>query len=84
MTRNRCVFFPLKDKKRLRFRVIHLIEFIQSNNFHIYSIFGAILKQLIHTGDLRAYCLESKYSSLCSVHFEEKCLEVDMYHQLMG
>ena len=25
----------LKDKKRLRFRVIHLIEFIQSNNFHI-------------------------------------------------
>ena len=36
---------------------------------------------------LRAYCLESlqsKYSSLCSVHFEEKCFEVDMYHQLMG
>ena len=30
---------PLKDKKRLRLRVIHLIEFIQSNNFHIYSIF---------------------------------------------
>ena len=29
----------LKDKKRLRLRVIHLIEFIQSNNFHIYSIF---------------------------------------------
>ena len=29
----------LKDKKSLRFRVIHLIEFIQSNNFHIYSIF---------------------------------------------
>ena len=29
----------LKDKKRLRFRVIHLIEFIQSNNFHIHSIF---------------------------------------------
>ena len=30
---------------------------------------------------LRAYCLESlqsKYSSLCSVHFEEKCFEVDM------
>ena len=30
----------LKDKKRQRFRVIHLIEFIQSNNFHIYSIFN--------------------------------------------
>ena len=29
----------LKDRKRLRFRVIHLIEFIQSNNFHIHSIF---------------------------------------------
>ena len=29
----------LKGQKRLRFRVIHLIEFIQSNNFHIYSIF---------------------------------------------
>ena len=29
----------LKDKKRLRFRVVHLIEFIQSNNFHIYLIF---------------------------------------------
>ena len=30
---------------------------------------------------LRAYCLESlqsKYSSLCSVQFEEKCFEVDM------
>ena len=27
---------PLKDKKMLRFRVIHLIEVIQSNNFHIY------------------------------------------------
>ena len=24
----------LKDKKILRFRVIHLIEFMQSNNFH--------------------------------------------------
>ena len=36
---------------------------------------------------LRALCLESlqsKYSSLCSVHFEEKCFEVDMYHQLIG
>ena len=29
----------LKDKKRPRLRVIHLIEFIQINNFHIYSIF---------------------------------------------
>ena len=29
----------LKDKKMQRFRVIYLIEFIQSNNFHIYSIF---------------------------------------------
>ena len=29
----------LKDKKWQTFRVIHLIEFIQSNNFHIYSIF---------------------------------------------
>ena len=29
----------LKDKKMQWFRVIHLIEFIQSNNFHIYSIF---------------------------------------------
>ena len=29
----------LKGQKRLRFRVIHLIQFIQSNNFHIYSIF---------------------------------------------
>ena len=29
----------LKGQKRLRFRVIYLIEFIQSNNFHIYSIF---------------------------------------------
>ena len=29
----------LKDNKRLRFRVIHLIEFKQSNNFHIYYIF---------------------------------------------
>ena len=28
----------VKGQKRLRFRVIHLIEFIQSNNFHIYSI----------------------------------------------
>ena len=28
-----------KGQKRQRFRVIHLIEFIQSNNFHIYSIF---------------------------------------------
>ena len=27
----------LKDKKLQTFRVIHLIEFIQSNNFHIYS-----------------------------------------------
>ena len=25
------------------------------------------------------YCL-----ALCSVHFEEKCFDVDMYHQLMG
>ena len=33
------VHFLLKDKKRLQFRIIHLIEFIQSNNFHIYSIF---------------------------------------------
>ena len=31
--------WSLKDKKRLRLRVIHLIEFIQSNTFHIYSIF---------------------------------------------
>jgi fumarate hydratase class II len=29
----------LKGKKRQRFRIIHLIEFIQTNNFHIYSIF---------------------------------------------
>ena len=35
-----CVMLVvLKDKKRLRFRVIHLIEFIQSNNFNIYLIF---------------------------------------------
>ena len=36
---------------------------------------------------LRAYCLESlqsKYSSFCSVHFEDKCFDVDMYHQLIG
>ena len=33
-----CLFF-VKGQKRQRFRVIHLIEFIQSNNFHIYSIF---------------------------------------------
>ena len=26
----------LKDKKRLRLRAIHLLEFKQSNNFHIY------------------------------------------------
>ena len=29
----------LKGKKRQRFRIIHLIEFIQTNNFHIYLIF---------------------------------------------
>ena len=33
----RC--FNLKDKKWQKFLVIDLIEFIQSNNFHIYSIF---------------------------------------------
>ena len=33
------IIVTLKDKKRLRLRVLHLIEFIQSNNFHIYSIF---------------------------------------------
>ena len=33
------IHYLLKDKKRLRLHVIHLIEFIQSNNFHIYSIF---------------------------------------------
>ena len=38
-----------------------------------------VLKQWIHVGDLRAYCL-----ALCWVHFEEKCFDVDMYHQLMG
>ena len=40
---------------------------------------SVVLKQWIHVGDLRAYCL-----SLCSAHFEEKCFDVDMYHQLMG
>ena len=29
----------LNGKKRHRFRIIHLIEFLQTNNFHIYSIF---------------------------------------------
>ena len=28
----------VKGQKTQRFRVIYLIEFIQSNNFHIYSI----------------------------------------------
>ena len=38
--RSAALKHTLKVKKRLRFRVIHLIEFIQSNNFrHIYSIF---------------------------------------------
>ena len=26
----------IKGQKRQRFRIIHLIEFIQTNNFHIY------------------------------------------------
>ena len=26
----------------------------------------------------------TKYSTLCSVHFEEDCFEEDMYHKLMG
>ena len=30
----------VKGQKRQRFRVIHIIEFIQSNNFHIESIFN--------------------------------------------
>ena len=31
--------FYFKGQKRQRFRIIHLIEFIQTNNFHIYSTF---------------------------------------------
>ena len=33
------IYLNIKGQKRQRFRIIHLIEFIQTNNFHIYSIF---------------------------------------------
>ena len=43
----------------------------------------AELKQWIHNCG-RAGWKPSKYNTLCSAHFEEKCIEVDMYVQLMG
>ena len=41
------------------------------------------LKKWIHNCG-RAGWKPSKYSSLCSAHFEETCFEVDTFHQLMG
>ena len=38
----------LKGKQRLRFRIIHLLGFIQSNNFHIYSLTSAVYSECEH------------------------------------
>ena len=42
-----------------------------------------VLKQWIKKCG-RAGWNPTKYSALCSVHFEENCFEEDMYHRLMG